>query len=143
MKVGGGPRRAARRIPVRLNLESLAMPPGHESRIRSAENSRAVHSNSNRLQEIGEETGTDSYLIPDAGSLNPAWLAGARTVGITAGASAPEELVQALLDRLGETFDIAVTDVDGIEENVTFRLPRELLAPEEWTEQDAAHGRPA
>ena len=100
-------------------------------------------SNSNRLQEIGEEAGTDSYLIPDAGSLNPAWLAGARTVGITAGASAPEELVQALLDRLGETFDIAVTDLDGIEENVTFRLPRELLVPEEWTEQDAAHGRSA
>ena len=100
-------------------------------------------SNSNRLQEIGEETGTDSYLIPDAGSLNPAWLAGARTVGITAGASAPEELVQALLDRLGETFDIDVTDVDGIEENVTFRLPRELLDPEEWTGQDAAHGRSA
>ena len=95
-------------------------------------------SNSNRLQEIGEEAGTDSYLIPDAGSLNPAWLAGARTAGITAGASAPEELVQALLDRLGEMFDIAVTDVDGIEENVTFRLPRELMIPEEWSEQDTA-----
>ena len=50
-------------------------------------------SNSNRLREISEESGTDSYLIPDAGGLDPAWLDGARTVGITAGASAPEELV--------------------------------------------------
>ena len=88
-------------------------------------------SNSNRLQEIGHEAGTDSYLIPDAGSLNPVWLSGARTVGITAGASAPEELVQALIDRLGDLFDVTVTDVDGIEENVTFRLPRELLVAEE------------
>ena len=87
-------------------------------------------SNSNRLQEIGHEAGTDSYLIPDAGSLNPVWLEGARTVGVTAGASAPEELVQALIDRLGELFDTTVTDVDGIEENVTFRLPRELLVAE-------------
>ena len=63
-------------------------------------------SNSNRLQEIGEEAGTDSYLIPDAGGLNPVWLEGARTVGITAGASAPEELVQALIDRLGDMFDV-------------------------------------
>jgi 4-hydroxy-3-methylbut-2-enyl diphosphate reductase len=84
-------------------------------------------SNSNRLREISEEAGTDSYLIPDAESLNPAWLDGARAVGITAGASAPEELVQELIDRLGDMFDVTVTDLDGIEENVTFRLPRELL----------------
>ena len=84
-------------------------------------------SNSNRLREISEEAGTDSYLIPDAESLNPAWLDGARAVGITAGASAPEELVQELIDRLGGMFDVTVTDLDGIEENVTFRLPRELL----------------
>ena len=88
-------------------------------------------SNSNRLREICEEVGTDSYLIPDAESLNPAWLGGARTVGITAGASAPEELVQELIDRLGDMFDVTVTDLDGIEENVTFRLPRELLDAEE------------
>ena len=98
-------------------------------------------SNSNRLQEIGEEAGTDSYLIPGAGSLKPAWLDRARTVGITAGASAPEELVQALLDRLGEMFDITVTDVDGIEENVTFNLPRELLLAEERSVRDRARDR--
>ena len=83
-------------------------------------------SNSNRLREISEETGTAAYLIPDAGGLNPTWLAGARTVGITAGASAPEVLVQDLIDRLRDTFDVTVSDLDGIEENVTFRLPRGL-----------------
>ena len=100
-------------------------------------------SNSNRLQEIGAEAGTDSYLIPDARSLNPVWLEGARTVGITAGASAPEELVQALVDRLGEMFDITVTDVDGIEENVTFRLPLELRDAGRRSVDDAgADGQP-
>ena len=84
-------------------------------------------SNSNRLRELSEESGAHSYLIPDAEGLDPAWLDEARTVGITAGASAPEELVQELITRLGELFDITVTDLDGIEENVTFRLPRELL----------------
>ena len=98
-------------------------------------------SNSNRLREIGAEAGTDSYLIPDAASLDPAWLEDARTVGITAGASAPEELVQALVDRLGRMFDITVTDVDGIEENVTFRLPPELLVAEEPPANAAARGR--
>ena len=88
-------------------------------------------SNSNRLREISEESGADSYLIPDAGSLNPAWLDGAGSVGITAGASAPEELVQELIGRLGELFDITMIDLDGIEENVTFRLPHELREPKE------------
>ena len=99
-------------------------------------------SNSNRLREIGAESGTDSHLIPDAASLNPAWLEGARTLGITAGASAPEDLVQALVDRLREMFDVTVTDVDGIEENVTFRLPPELLVAESPPPSAAARGRP-
>ena len=97
-------------------------------------------SNSNRLREVGAETGTDSYLIPDADSLNPVWLEGVRTVGITAGASAPEDLVQALVERLDEIFDVTVTDVDGIEENVTFRLPAELLEAEAHSVEDADHG---
>ena len=84
-------------------------------------------SNSNRLREIGEEAGTASYLIPDAGGLDRTWLDGVRTVGITAGASAPEVLVRELIDRLGEMYDVAVADLDGIEENVTFKLPRVLL----------------
>ena len=84
-------------------------------------------SNSNRLREIGEEAGTASHLIPDAGGLDRTWLDGVRTVGITAGASAPEVLVRELIDRLGRLYDVTVTDLDGIEENVTFKLPRGLL----------------
>ena len=83
-------------------------------------------SNSNRLREIGEEAGTASHLIPDADSLDPVWLEGARTVGITAGASAPESLVQGLIDRLRGMFDVTVSTLGGIEENVIFKLPREL-----------------
>ena len=87
-------------------------------------------SNSLRLRQLGEEAGVGSHLIPDAGSLDAAWLEGARTVGITAGASAPEVLVEQLIDRLGELFDVTVTGLDGIEETVTFKLPRALLDAE-------------
>ena len=88
-------------------------------------------SNSNRLREIGGDAGCASYLIADADGLDPAWLDGARTVGITAGASAPETLVQGLIDRLADLFDVTVTDLDGVDENVAFKLPRELLDAEE------------
>ena len=98
-------------------------------------------SNSNRLREIGEEAGTDSYLIPDVGYLNPVWLNGARTMGITAGASAPEDLVQALLERLGDMFDITVADIDGIEERVVFRLPNVLLVAEQQSSKHTARRR--
>ena len=87
-------------------------------------------SNSMRLREIGEEAGTAAYLIPDAGALRPEWLEQARSVGITAGASAPERLVQDLIGRLDELYEVTVTDLDGIEENVSFRLPRGLQGEE-------------
>lgn len=83
-------------------------------------------SNSNRLREIGEEAGVSSYLIPDAGALDPAWLEGARIVGVTAGASAPEELVLGLVDRLSQIYDVSVKNFEAIEENVEFKLPKEL-----------------
>ena len=83
-------------------------------------------SNSNRLREIGEELDVPSYLIDDANALDPKWLDGAETVGITAGASAPEELVQELIKRLGELDDIEFKEFHGIQENVTFKLPDEL-----------------
>ena len=83
-------------------------------------------SNSMRLREIAEEAGSDAHLIPDADCLQPGWLEGVGRVGITAGASAPERLVLDLIDRLAEMFELRVSDLDGIEENVTFRLPREL-----------------
>lgn len=89
-----------------------------------AENS----SNSNRLREIGEEMNVPSYLIADAGSINPAWLENIKTVGITAGASAPEQLVQEVIDRLRELDEVEVEALDGVVEKVQFKLPEALLA---------------
>lgn len=83
-------------------------------------------SNSKRLSEIGKELNVPSYLIDDASGLDEAWLDNIETVGITAGASAPEKLVQDLIKRLGELVDIEVEEVDGINENVQFKLPKEL-----------------
>ena len=83
-------------------------------------------SNSNRLREIGTELGVPSYLIDDADNLDPAWLDGVATVGVTAGASAPEELVQELIVRLGNFGDVELKKLDGVEENIIFKLPKEL-----------------
>ncbi len=83
-------------------------------------------SNSNRLREIGSEIGIPSYLIDDADSLDPDWMVGVETVGITAGASAPEELVLDLIHRLDEFGKVEVAEVGDIEENMHFKLPRSL-----------------
>ena len=83
-------------------------------------------SNSNRLREIGEASGAAAYLIDDAAAFDPSWLDGASTVGITAGASAPEELVTELVARLGENYDVHIEELTGVEESVRFRLPAEL-----------------
>lgn len=83
-------------------------------------------SNSNRLREIGENFGIPSYLIEDASMFDPAWLEGVATVGVTAGASAPETLVQETITRLRNYRDVEVATLDGVEENVHFKLPREL-----------------
>ena len=83
-------------------------------------------SNSNRLREIGEAAGTPSYLIDSAETLDPVCLNGVRTVGITAGASAPELLVQELISKLGERYAVRIEVLAGLEENVHFRLPPEL-----------------
>ena len=83
-------------------------------------------SNSNRLREIGEELGVSSYLIDDANGLNINWLANVKTVGITAGASAPEELVDELIEHLAANFDIELEKVEGVDENVQFTLPPEI-----------------
>jgi 4-hydroxy-3-methylbut-2-en-1-yl diphosphate reductase len=84
-------------------------------------------SNSNRLREIGAAAGVPAYLIEDAEELDVEWLAGASTVGVSAGASAPEVLVQELLDRLGTLFNTQVETLFGVEERVQFRLPDELI----------------
>lgn len=85
-------------------------------------------SNSNRLREIGEEVGIPSYLIADGGELDPAWLEGVGTVGITAGASAPEVLVNDVIDALRRLRIVDVTTLPGREENITFRLPAEVAS---------------
>ena len=83
-------------------------------------------SNSNRLREIGENFGLPAYLIEDATMFDPAWLNGVGTVGVTAGASAPETLVQETIARLRNHRDVSVETLDGVEENVKFKLPKEL-----------------
>ncbi len=84
-------------------------------------------SNSNRLREIGAEIGIDSYLIDDASLLDASWIEGRKSIGLTAGASAPEVLVQGVIDRLRELAEIDVQPLDGVIENVNFRLPRRLM----------------
>ncbi len=101
-------------------------------------------SNSNRLREIGENHGVPSYLIADQKMFDPAWLEGVETVGVTAGASAPESLVQATITRLRECRDLTVEKLDGVEENVHFKLPPELAdvprpeaAMKAWATEDS------
>ncbi len=83
-------------------------------------------SNSNRLREIGVEIGVPSYLIADGSALDPAWVAGVATVGLTAGASAPEELVQGVIAALRALGPVEVSTMAGIEEHQSFRLPPSL-----------------
>ena len=94
-------------------------------------------SNSRRLAEIGQELGKPSYLIADAKALDPEWLNGVERIGITAGASAPEDLVQDLIDRLRQLSEVEVSFLPGIEENIRFRLPRELADAPDLQEQVA------
>lgn len=85
-------------------------------------------SNSNRLREIGSESGVPSYLISDGGELRPEWLEGVDIVGLTAGASAPEVLVDDVIDALRRFGDVDVSLMHGRNENIQFRLPAELSA---------------
>ncbi len=94
-------------------------------------------SNSNRLREIGAESGVASYLIDDASLIDPGWLANVKTVGLTAGASAPEELVRGVIARLTELGANSFENLEGIEENVRFKLPEVL-----WDVGGSAYGRP-
>ncbi len=83
-------------------------------------------SNSNRLREIGEVLGKPAYLIDDASALDASWFAGIATVGLTAGASAPETLVQGVLDGLRRFGDVEVANMDGVAEDVRFKFPAEV-----------------
>ena len=83
-------------------------------------------SNSNRLREIGTEMGVPSYLIEDDRAFDAAWLEGVDSVGISAGASTPEALVQEVIGRLREQREIELEILDGIEEHIQFKLPEAL-----------------
>ena len=86
-------------------------------------------SNSNRLRELAERCGASAYLIDDASMIDPTWLDDARAVGVTAGASAPELLVEEVIDTLRLRGIATVRDLEGREENVTFSLPKALRIP--------------
>jgi len=93
-------------------------------------------SNSSRLRERAEEVGVPAYLIEDASQLDPAWVQGKAVVGITAGASAPEDLIEGLIDRLKEIGPVEEVAVHpGVQESVHFRLPLSLTKA--GAEQDA------
>ena len=84
-------------------------------------------SNSNRLREVAEKKGTPAYMVDNASQIEPQWLVGKLRIGVTAGASAPEVLVQAVIDRLKELGARSVRALEGVEENVTFPLPKGLV----------------
>jgi 4-hydroxy-3-methylbut-2-enyl diphosphate reductase len=86
----------------------------------------ATSSNSNRLREVAENVGVPAYMVDGAGDLRPEWVAGKRRVGVTAGASAPEVLVEAVIARLRELGAVNVRPLAGVEENVVFPMPKGL-----------------
>jgi 4-hydroxy-3-methylbut-2-enyl diphosphate reductase len=83
-------------------------------------------SNSNRLREVAEKKGTPAYMVDNAAGIDPAWIAGRKRIGVTAGASAPEVLVHAVIERLKDLGAASVRALEGVEENVTFPLPKGL-----------------
>jgi 4-hydroxy-3-methylbut-2-enyl diphosphate reductase len=83
-------------------------------------------SNSNRLREIGQESGVPTFLMEDVSALDAKWLEGVETVGITAGASTPEELIRELIEKLGAYRKIELSIMHGIEEHIQFKLPDQL-----------------
>ena len=85
-------------------------------------------SNSQRLVEVAERSGAKSWLIQHASEIDPAWLEGVDTLGITAGASAPEELVREVVDRIAEYRKVSEEEIITARETVTFKLPRQLTA---------------
>jgi len=83
-------------------------------------------SNSNRLREVAKKKGASAYMVDNASQIDPLWLEGKKRIGVTAGASAPEVLVQAVIDRLKEQGAQSVRVLEGVEEHITFPLPKGL-----------------
>ena len=89
----------------------------------------ANSSNSVRLVEVALRAGArDARLVDDASRIDWSWFDDVQTVGVTAGASAPEELIQGLISAVGERFDVTLREDDGVRETVTFKLPRALAS---------------
>ena len=84
-------------------------------------------SNSARLQEVGEMSGVNAYLIQDADEISPDWFVNSSKIGVTAGASTPEVLVQGVLDRLRSLGVSSIEEMEGVSEDITFKLPAALL----------------
>jgi 4-hydroxy-3-methylbut-2-enyl diphosphate reductase len=85
-------------------------------------------SNSNRLREVAQNMGVEAYMIDNAGQLNPAWLVGKERIGVTAGASAPEVLVQKVISRLQILGGVDVIEIEGASESVEFPIPKGLIS---------------
>ncbi|MEA3153417.1 MAG: 4-hydroxy-3-methylbut-2-en-yl diphosphate reductase [Betaproteobacteria bacterium] len=85
-------------------------------------------SNSNRLREVAEHQGVPAYMLDNAGELRSEWVSGKHTVGVTAGASAPEVLVKQVIDKLIALGGGTVRELEGVAEKVTFPLPKALAA---------------
>jgi 4-hydroxy-3-methylbut-2-enyl diphosphate reductase len=83
-------------------------------------------SNSNRLRELAERCGTESYLIDGPDDINPEWIKNRTSIGITAGASAPEVLVKQVIEKLQKCGATAPQELNGTPENISFSLPKEL-----------------
>ncbi len=86
-------------------------------------------SNSSRLREVAEKRGVPAYMVDSPDQIDPAWLAGKRRIGLTAGASAPEVLAQQVVERLRTLGIVNVRKLDGVEESIAFPLPRGLGMP--------------
>ncbi|MDO8178493.1 MAG: 4-hydroxy-3-methylbut-2-enyl diphosphate reductase [Undibacterium sp.] len=86
----------------------------------------ANSSNSNRLREVSQKMGTVSFMVDNAEQINPEWIVNCDRIGVTAGASAPEVLVKQVIDRLRDFGAKSVRILDGVEENVTFPMPKGL-----------------
>ena len=86
-------------------------------------------SNSNRLREVAEKRGIPAYMVDSPDQIDPAWLAGKRRIGLTAGASAPEVLAQQVVERLRTLGIVNIRKLDGVEESIAFPLPRGLTLP--------------
>ena len=83
-------------------------------------------SNSNRLRDVAQRYGAESYMVDTAAELQPAWFEGKTRVGLTAGASAPDILVQEVITRMRALGAVSVRTLDGIQETIKFPLPKGL-----------------